>query len=79
MLQPLYPWERDPVPIVQEAGWASGLVWNGYGNPTSRGFEPLIIQPLASCYTDYAITAAILCVIPSKIVVYNVVYYNMYM
>jgi len=22
----LYPWERDPVPIVQEAGWASGPI-----------------------------------------------------
>ena len=28
--QPLYPLERDPVPIVQEAGWA-GL--NGCGKP----------------------------------------------
>jgi len=25
--QPLYPWEGDTVPNVQEAGWASGLVW----------------------------------------------------
>ena len=24
---PLYPRERDPVPIAQEAGWAPGLVW----------------------------------------------------
>ena len=22
--RPLYPWERDPVPIVQEVGWAPG-------------------------------------------------------
>ena len=27
--RPLYPQERDPVPIVQEAGWAPGLVWKG--------------------------------------------------
>jgi hypothetical protein len=26
MLQPLYP-GKDPVPIVQEAGWAPGPVW----------------------------------------------------
>jgi hypothetical protein len=25
--QPLYPWKRDPVPIVHEAGWAPGPVW----------------------------------------------------
>jgi len=24
MTWPLYSWERDPVPIVQEAGWAPG-------------------------------------------------------
>jgi hypothetical protein len=34
---PLYPQERDPVPIVQEAGWAPGQVWMGeeYLAPTS--------------------------------------------
>jgi len=26
-LRPVYPRERDPVPIVQEAGWAPGPVW----------------------------------------------------
>jgi hypothetical protein len=25
--QPLYPRVRDPVAIVQEAGWGPGLVW----------------------------------------------------
>jgi hypothetical protein len=25
--RPLYPRERDPVPILQEAGWASASVW----------------------------------------------------
>jgi hypothetical protein len=25
MPRPLYPWEGDPVPIVQEAGWAPWL------------------------------------------------------
>jgi len=24
-----YPWERAPLPIVQEAGWTLGLVWMG--------------------------------------------------
>jgi hypothetical protein len=30
--RPLHPWERDPVPIVQDAGWASKLVWIGAEN-----------------------------------------------
>ena len=30
--RPLYPWERDPVPIVQEAGWAPGPVWTAWKN-----------------------------------------------
>jgi len=28
----LYARERDPVPTVQEAGWATGLVWDGVEN-----------------------------------------------
>ena len=28
---------KDPVPIVQEAGWASGLVWTGKENLASTG------------------------------------------
>ena len=30
--QPPYPRERDPVPIVQEAGWAPGPEWTGAEN-----------------------------------------------
>jgi len=30
--RPLYPRERDPVPIVQDAGWAPGPVWTGAEN-----------------------------------------------
>jgi len=36
---------NDPVPIVQEAGWAPGR---------SPGFDSRTVQPVASCYTDYA-------------------------
>jgi hypothetical protein len=43
-------WERDPVPIVQEAEWAPGLVWTGAEN-----IAPF--QPIVSCYTDYAVQA----------------------
>jgi hypothetical protein len=35
--QPLYPRERDPGTIVQEAGWASGPVWTGAENLAHRG------------------------------------------
>jgi hypothetical protein len=30
--RPLYPREKDPVPIVQKAGWVSGPVWKGPEN-----------------------------------------------
>jgi len=30
--QLLYPQGREPVPIVQKAGWAPGLVWMGAEN-----------------------------------------------
>ena len=31
--------EKDPVPIVQEAGWAPGTVWTGVENFTPTGFR----------------------------------------
>ena len=37
---PLYPWERDLVPVVQEAGWAPGLVRKGAENPPPMGLVP---------------------------------------
>ena len=46
---------KDPVPIVQEAGWAPGPVWTGAENLVhTRGFDPWSVQPVASRYTDYA-------------------------
>ena len=40
---------KDPVPIVQEAGWASGPVWRGAENLASPpGFDPRTVQPVAS-------------------------------
>jgi hypothetical protein len=36
-----YSWERDPVPILQEAGWASGLVWLSLENLIATGFQTL--------------------------------------
>ena len=52
--RPLCPWERDPVPIVQEAVWAqdrSGRVWKISPPPE---FGPRIAQSVASRCTGYA-------------------------
>jgi hypothetical protein len=48
---------EDPIPIVQEAGWAQEPVWIGAENLASPGFDPRTFQPVASRYTDYAIPA----------------------
>ena len=50
---------KEPVPIVQEAGWAPGPVWTGAENlARPPGFDPRSVQPVASRYTDWAIAAA---------------------
>jgi hypothetical protein len=46
---------KDPVPIVQEAGWAPGPVWMGAENLVPTGTQSLDRpQPVASRYTNYA-------------------------
>jgi hypothetical protein len=35
--RPLCPWERDPVSVLQYAGWAPGPVWTGAENLASVG------------------------------------------
>ena len=45
---------KDPVPIVQEAGWAPGPVWIGAENLAPPVFDPRTVQPIGSRYTDYA-------------------------
>jgi len=53
--RPLFTPGKDPVPIVQEAGWAPGPVWTGAENfSPPPGFDPRAVQPVASCYTGYA-------------------------
>jgi hypothetical protein len=56
MPQPLY-LRKNPVPIVEEAEWASepvGQVWKISAPP---GFDPRTVQSLPSCYTYYTIPA----------------------
>ena len=37
--RPLFTSGKDPVPIVQEAGWAPGPVWTGAENLTPTGIR----------------------------------------
>ena len=54
--RPLFTPGRDPVPIVQAAGWAPVPVWDRCGKfRPKQGFDPRTVQPVASCYTDWAI------------------------
>jgi hypothetical protein len=62
----LYPWERYPVPILEEAVWAAGRK-NLWALP---GFDPRTGQPLASSYTDYRIPAHGACTSVNLLVVY---------
>ena len=40
---------KDPVPIVQKAGWAPGPVWTGAENLAHPpGFDPRTVRPVAS-------------------------------
>jgi hypothetical protein len=55
-LTALWPGKR-PVPIVQEAAWARGLVWMGAENFPVNEFEPRTVWNVASRFTDYAFPA----------------------
>jgi len=39
MPRPLFTPGKDPVPIVQEAGWAPGAVWTGAENLAPTGIR----------------------------------------
>ena len=49
----IYPRETDPVPIVQQAGWAPGTVWTGAENLAATGIRsldrPARIESLYRC------------------------------
>jgi hypothetical protein len=46
---------KDPVPIVQEAGWAPGRSGCVRKISPPPGFDPQAVQPVASRYNDRAI------------------------
>jgi hypothetical protein len=43
---------KDPVPIVQEAGWAPVQFWTCAKISPTPGFDPRTAQPVVSHYTD---------------------------
>ena len=52
MPRPLFTPGKDPVPILQEAGWAPGPVWTGAENLAPTGIRSPVLP--ARSYTDYA-------------------------
>ena len=48
------PPEKNPVPIVQEAGWAQGLFGQVRKISPPPGFDPRTVQLVANRCTDYA-------------------------
>ena len=55
---PIHSRKRDPVRIAQEAELASGPVWTGAENLAPQpGFDSRTVQPVASHYNDWAISA----------------------
>jgi len=45
---------KDPVPILQEAGWVPGPVWTGAENLVPTGIRSRTVQPVVSPYTEWA-------------------------
>lgn len=60
--RPLYLREWDPVPMVQKAGCASGPSGRVGEISPSPGLAIRTVQAVASCYTSWAIPAAIIIV-----------------
>jgi hypothetical protein len=53
--RPLFTPGKDPLPIVQEAEWASWPVWTSAKNlAPPPGFDPRTVQLVTSRYTDHA-------------------------
>ena len=58
---------KDPVPILQEAGWAPGPVWTG-GNLVPTGIRSRTVQPLVSRYTDWATRPIYIYIYKAKVI-----------
>jgi len=62
MPRPPYPWKRGPVPTVWDAvGNQSQNRWGCKRTRPQLGFNPWIIQPVVSRYTDCAVPALLIC------------------
>ena len=48
---------KEPVPVVQEAGWNPGRGGRVLKISPLPGFDPRTLQPVASRYTDWVISA----------------------
>jgi hypothetical protein len=55
--QAALPLGRNTASIVQDAECAPGQIWKCAEKFASREFDPWIVQPVATCYTDCAIPA----------------------
>ena len=55
--RPLYDREKDPVPILQEAGRAPESVWTGAENLAPAGIRSPNRPARSELHTDYAISA----------------------
>jgi hypothetical protein len=52
--------KESPVPIGKEVGWTLELIWMIWRRENSLPYwdsnsDPSVVQPIASCSTDYAI------------------------
>ena len=52
--RPLFTPGKDPVPIVQKAGWVPRPVWTIAEDLAFTEIPSRTVQPVASLYTDYA-------------------------
>jgi len=53
------PPRKDPIHVVQEAGWAPGPVWTARKISAQLGFDHRTVYHVTSPYNHYAIPAAI--------------------
>ena len=50
--RPYFTPRKDPVLILQVAGWGLGPVWTGAENLIPTGIRSRTVQPVVSPYTD---------------------------